>query len=106
MKRKNLSIKVNQDLIESKPGCSKEPYLNYANLELYEIVKVTESDEPMFRMKILSSEELSKFFPNQKVSYKNFKSNILLKQEVKNKIFLQELRKIEFNSEMFSVENS
>ncbi|KAK7603397.1 hypothetical protein V9T40_003396 [Parthenolecanium corni] len=49
----------------------------------------------MFRTKILSTEELSKFFPNQKVSHENLKSNILLKQEIKNEIFLQELRRIE-----------
>ncbi|KAK7579979.1 hypothetical protein V9T40_000608 [Parthenolecanium corni] len=95
MNFQNLSIEVDVNLTESKPGTSKEIEIDYTNLEFYEITKTSGSGEPVFQTRMLSNEELSKLFPNRKVSYKNSKSNTTLKQEIKNRIFLQELTRIE-----------
>lgn len=76
----NSTIKIKQDPDQSKPSTSKEGEQPEASTSLFEVIKMSEEDEPLFRTKLPSIEQLNKFFPNQKVSVNSLKLSILMVQ--------------------------
>ncbi|KAK7595080.1 hypothetical protein V9T40_001513 [Parthenolecanium corni] len=95
--KENLTIEINQDLSKSEPGTSKQNKPPGLEIEPFEIIKMCDDDKPIFRANWPSPDQMKKFFPNKKVSTNFLKSKVEEMQEIKNKIFLQELCKIETN---------